>query len=73
MSLLHESGGAIYTENSNVTICNTSYENNFSALQGGAVYLVQSNGTLCNINAANNVAETTYGGAVRFISAHRRT
>ena len=61
-----KSGGAIYTENSKVKICNTSYVNNFSPVHGGAVYLVQSNATLYNINAANNVADSSYGGAVRF-------
>ena len=63
------SGGAIYTNSSEVKIGNTSFLNNFSPKSGGAAQFFQSNVTLYNINAANNVAKTSFGGAIRFYSA----
>ena len=68
-SLYCGSGGAIYTDNSEVKIGNTSFLNNFSPEHGGAMYFIQSNITLYNINAANNVAKNSFGGAIRIYSS----
>jgi predicted outer membrane repeat protein len=66
----YRSGGALYTNNSEVKIENTYFLNNFSPEDGGAASFIQSNVTIYNINAANNVARYA-GGAISFFTSTR--
>jgi len=62
-------GGAVFCKNSDPTIDNCVFNNNFALNYGGAVYSYNSNPTLNNCFATGNYASTGGGGLYNYYSS----